>query len=109
MAGHAPLVALTEGERVVASARVGTEAHGELLTVFEDALARTATLIVAALRGLRPMAEPCPKCRRRPSPSEASPATPPAGCSRSSAGASTGCATASPIGGSAGAVSTGRT
>lgn len=58
MAGRTPHVAITEAGRVVVSARVGTEAHGSLLSTFEDALARTTTLVVAALRGLRPAVEP---------------------------------------------------
>lgn len=61
VAGRSPLVALEQDEAVVASARVGTEAHGDLLTTIEDALARTVTLILVALHGLRPVVDASPE------------------------------------------------
>lgn len=56
-AGRSPLVALEQDGAVVASARVGTEMHGDGLALIEDALARTVTLIITALRGLTPLVE----------------------------------------------------
>ena len=54
LAGRTPVVTLTEGARVLASGRVGTEARGVMLTAFEDALVRTTSLILAALSGRGP-------------------------------------------------------
>ena len=50
LAGRAPWATVSEGGRVVASARLGTEMQGRVATAFDDALARTVTLILAALR-----------------------------------------------------------
>ncbi|KQP82577.1 hypothetical protein [Methylobacterium sp. Leaf117] len=58
LAGTAPVVSLTDGVRVVASGRVGTEARGVMLTAFEDALVRTTSLILAALAGSGPCLSP---------------------------------------------------
>ncbi|KQO61671.1 hypothetical protein [Methylobacterium sp. Leaf88] len=58
MAGRPPVVSLTEDGRIVASGRVGTEARGIMLTAFEDALVRTASLILAALGGAGPRLAP---------------------------------------------------
>ncbi|MGU3537898.1 glucosamine inositolphosphorylceramide transferase family protein [Methylobacterium sp. A54F] len=49
LAGRAPVAQLTEGGLVRASGRLGTEMRGSVLTAFDDALSRTATLIGAAL------------------------------------------------------------
>jgi hypothetical protein len=51
LAGRAPLAALMEGGATVAVGRLGTENGGELALAFEDVLARTITLILAALDG----------------------------------------------------------
>lgn len=49
--GRVPYVTIMEGHTVVAAARLGTEYGGIALASFEDALARTSTLIVAATKG----------------------------------------------------------
>lgn len=49
--GRVPHVTIMEGNYVVAAARLGTEYGGVALASFEDALARTSTLLVAAVRG----------------------------------------------------------
>ena len=54
LAGRTPVVTLSEGERIVASGHVGTEARAIMLTAFEDALVRTMSLILAALDGNGP-------------------------------------------------------
>lgn len=51
LAGRAPWVTLSENGQVVAAARLGTEMQGRVAMAFDDALARTATLIVSALSG----------------------------------------------------------
>jgi hypothetical protein len=51
LAGRAPWISLTEKDRAVASGRLGTEMPGRLATAFDDALAHTTTLIVAAVAG----------------------------------------------------------
>lgn len=61
--GRCPIVEVREGERVLAAGRLGTESHGLLIESLEDAAARTATLIEAALakRGPpRPVGRPAP-------------------------------------------------
>ncbi|GJD94011.1 glucosamine inositolphosphorylceramide transferase family protein [Methylobacterium iners] len=55
LAGRAPIVAISEAGRVVASGRAGTEALGNILLSFEDALIRTVTLLVAAASGAGPV------------------------------------------------------
>lgn len=54
LAGRAPVASLTEGGRVRAAGRIGTEVRGVMLISFEDALVRTTTLILAALSGAGP-------------------------------------------------------
>ncbi|WP_338041754.1 formyl transferase [Methylobacterium organophilum] len=49
-----PVVALFEGERPCCAGRLGTEVRGLILTAFEDGLARTVTLIQAAVAGHGP-------------------------------------------------------
>ena len=51
LGGHAPVAAISEEGRVVAAGRLGTEHRGTVMLAFEDYLTRTATLIVATLRG----------------------------------------------------------
>ncbi|WP_375464139.1 formyl transferase [uncultured Methylobacterium sp.] len=51
LAGHAPVIALHDRDRLVASGRVGTERRGIILTSFDDALMRTVSLVAAALAG----------------------------------------------------------
>lgn len=58
--GRHPVVELRAGERRVAAGRPGTDLHGQVQAAFGDALARTVTLIIAALDGApsaSPMAE----------------------------------------------------
>lgn len=54
LAGRTPVVTLSDGEHILASGRVGTEARGVMLTAFEDALVRTMSLILASLGGAGP-------------------------------------------------------
>jgi hypothetical protein len=54
LAGRMPVVSLSEGGRIVASGRVGTESRSIMLTAFEDALVRAMSLILAALTGSGP-------------------------------------------------------
>ncbi len=54
LAGRSPVGTLSEGRRIVAGGRFGTEAGGIALTSFEDSLARTTSLILSALRGVGP-------------------------------------------------------
>jgi hypothetical protein len=49
LAGRAPIAALSSNGRTIASGRLGTEYGGVALASFEDMLARTSTMIVAAL------------------------------------------------------------
>ena len=56
--GRVPVATLVESGRILASARLGTESIGSVLTSFEDALARATTLMVAALAGGRPSPSP---------------------------------------------------
>ncbi|WP_375407974.1 formyl transferase [uncultured Methylobacterium sp.] len=65
--GRVPVVTLGEAGRVLASARLGTESIGSVLVSFEDAVARTTSLLVAAVAGRRPLL----------SPADAGPANPP--------------------------------
>ncbi|MCJ2005699.1 formyl transferase [Methylobacterium sp. E-016] len=51
LAGRAPMMALADGSRLVASGRAGTERRGVMLTSFDDALIRTVSLLAAALAG----------------------------------------------------------
>lgn len=51
LAGRVPVASLVEDGRVIAEARLGTEVRGVVRTMFEDALARTVTLIAAAFDG----------------------------------------------------------
>ncbi len=68
LAGRAPWATVSEGGRAVASARLGTEMQGRVATAFDDGLAHTVTLILAALKdapgagpsGARPPAAPIP-------------------------------------------------
>jgi hypothetical protein len=55
LAGRAPIVAVSEAGAVVASGRVGSEALGNILLSFEDALTRTVTLLVSAAAGTGPV------------------------------------------------------
>ncbi|GJE45134.1 hypothetical protein AEGHOMDF_4328 [Methylobacterium soli] len=55
LAGRAPIAEIVEGQRVLCSGRLGTEVRGVALTMFEDALVRTATMIEAALKGRAPL------------------------------------------------------
>lgn len=54
LAGRMPVVTLSEGPRIVASGRIGTEARNIMLSAFEDALVRTMSLILAAVAGRAP-------------------------------------------------------
>ncbi|GJD43336.1 hypothetical protein AFCDBAGC_1188 [Methylobacterium cerastii] len=65
--GRAPGIAFSDGSRVVASGRTGTERRGVMLTSFDDALFRTVSLLSAAVAG-----------RREPSPIRADADAPPA-------------------------------
>ena len=56
--GRVPVVTLGEAGRVLASARLGTESIGSVLVSFEDAVARTTSLLVAAVAGRRPLLSP---------------------------------------------------
>ncbi|CDX36830.1 conserved hypothetical protein [Mesorhizobium sp. ORS 3359] len=51
LAGRTPLARLEQNGAVVAEGRLGTEYHGIALASFQDMLARTASLIVAAVNG----------------------------------------------------------
>ncbi|TXM91690.1 formyl transferase, partial [Methylobacterium sp. WL122] len=51
--GRAPGIAFSDGSRVVASGRTGTERRGVMLTSFDDALFRTVSLLSAAVAGRR--------------------------------------------------------
>ena len=51
LGGRTPIATVTEGNDVVAIARLGTEYRGIALASFEDALARCITLLLAALDG----------------------------------------------------------
>ena len=51
LAGRAPVIALEDGHRLVASGRMGTERRGVMRTSFDDALIRTVSLLSAALAG----------------------------------------------------------
>lgn len=51
LAGHAPVIALQDGARRVATGRTGTERRGVMRTSFDDALMRTVSLVSAALAG----------------------------------------------------------
>lgn len=53
--GRAPTVALKEDGRLIASGRPGAETDANPLSAYDDALARTITLVTAAIRGARPM------------------------------------------------------
>ncbi|KAB1072573.1 glucosamine inositolphosphorylceramide transferase family protein [Methylobacterium planeticum] len=55
LAGRAPIAELVEGNRLRCSGRLGTEIRGVALTMFEDALVRTATMIRATLDGRAPI------------------------------------------------------
>ena len=48
--GQAPFVTLTEGDRIVTSARPGSERPDVVLAAFDDALGRTRALILGAVR-----------------------------------------------------------
>ncbi|WP_336488730.1 glucosamine inositolphosphorylceramide transferase family protein [Methylobacterium nigriterrae] len=54
LAGRVPLATLQEGGERVRAGHLGTEVPGRLVTAFEDGLARTTTLILAALAQDRP-------------------------------------------------------
>ncbi|WP_232631233.1 glucosamine inositolphosphorylceramide transferase family protein [Methylobacterium sp. Leaf118] len=54
MDGRSPIATLSEGDRPIAAARLGTESPGLVLAAFEDGLMRTITLVAAALAGARP-------------------------------------------------------
>ena len=62
MAGHAPVASLSEGARIVAAGRLGSETPGTMRAAFEDGLMRTITLVAAALTGARPTAEAEARC-----------------------------------------------
>jgi hypothetical protein len=49
--GQSPVAEILEGETPIVVGRLGTEHHGILLAAFEDVLARTITLILAAFAG----------------------------------------------------------
>ncbi len=51
LAGRAPVIAVEDGNRLVASGRMGTERRGVMRTSFDDALIRTVSLLSAALAG----------------------------------------------------------
>lgn len=55
LAGRVPVARLHDGAVLRGAGRPGTERHGSVLTAFEDALARSVTLILAALDGESPM------------------------------------------------------
>ncbi len=52
LAGSPPVAAIADGDRPLASGRVGTEVRGVVLTAFEDGLSRVVTLIGAVLDGV---------------------------------------------------------
>ena len=52
--GRSPVAEIREGDRIIAAGRLGTESNGMLLATFEDALARTITLIAGAFSGASP-------------------------------------------------------
>jgi hypothetical protein len=60
IAGRTPLAAIGEGDATVAAARLGTDRGEGLQSVIDDMLERTITLIVATLKGHRPMPSPLP-------------------------------------------------
>jgi len=51
LSGETPLARIMEQDRVVAEGRLGTEYGGIALASFQDVLARTTTLLVAAISG----------------------------------------------------------
>ena len=57
-AGRTPVASVREGQRVVATARLGTEMQSVALGAFENYLARTITLVVASLDGAASCAIP---------------------------------------------------
>ncbi|GGE10620.1 hypothetical protein GCM10011390_32100 [Aureimonas endophytica] len=72
LAGRNPVAEIREGNRIVAAARLGTDYGGILRASFEDALARTATLILATLA-----AEDAGRAAPRLLPSDVPPPAPP--------------------------------
>ncbi|WP_457106955.1 glucosamine inositolphosphorylceramide transferase family protein [Methylobacterium sp. P5_C11] len=50
LAGRVPRLDLLEGRTVIASGRLGSDYRGSIALSFEDALARTITIVAAALR-----------------------------------------------------------
>lgn len=64
--GASPVVALREGQAPISSARPGTELRGTMLSCFEDALARSETLVVATLSGARPAVDDLPRTHAAP-------------------------------------------
>jgi len=56
--GRAPVVALMEDGHPIASGRPGTETAGNPLGAYDDALARTITLVAGAIGGARPRLPP---------------------------------------------------
>jgi len=50
LAGRVPRLDLLEGDAVIASGRLGADYRGSIALSFEDALARTITIVLAALR-----------------------------------------------------------
>ncbi len=114
--GRIPVAALRDGQgAAVAAGRLGAESQTVMLVAFEDYLARTITLIEAALSG--GASATCRRGRWRPS-SRRAPSTSPGGPSGAgrrrisaggSPGGSTACASTGSAGGSAGAGRRGRT
>ncbi|TIU31812.1 MAG: formyl transferase, partial [Mesorhizobium sp.] len=51
LAGRTPLARLEQNGTTIAEGRLGTEYHGIALASFQDMLARSASLIVAAVNG----------------------------------------------------------
>lgn len=69
LAGRTPLARLEQNGAVVAEGRLGTEYHGIALASFQDMLARSASMIVAAVEGAArtPLpALPEPSCETSP-------------------------------------------
>lgn len=75
LAGRTPLARLEQNGAVVAEGRLGTEYHGIALASFQDMLARSASLIVAAVNGAARSTLPV---LPEPSSEAAPPAMPPA-------------------------------
>nr|WP_167858533.1 formyl transferase [Methylobacterium nonmethylotrophicum] len=59
LAKRVPVASLVEGGRTLCAARLGTEVRGVMLTMLDDALVRTATMIEAGFAGgAAPLADP---------------------------------------------------